>query len=117
MATYVGCASAVLGAPGCNASGSISELAPIFLTSTVTVSGPPHEAAGAANPEIVRSGSEYPSGVYAGNSRPSRHSKAASPGRRGSRPFQRFCRVSHGNTEHLPAAEGPRPPTTLAAGG
>jgi hypothetical protein len=54
--------------------GSISELAPRFWTVTVTARVPFHEAAGAAYPETVRSGSENPSGVYASSSRPSKHS-------------------------------------------
>jgi hypothetical protein len=83
------------------------EVEPMLSTFTVTVTGPPHEAAGEANPETVRSGRENPSELYASSSRPSRLSNAARFGRRRSRPLRRVRRDSFENTDHLPAAEDP----------
>ena len=79
--TVDGGASAVLTAPGCRASGSIIELAPMFWTSTVTDTSLPYEASGEEVPDTIRSGSENPSGENASNCRPSRHSRAARFGR------------------------------------
>ena len=60
-AELVGRASpGVIGTPGSRASGSRIELAPMLAMSTVTVNGPPHEAAGEAYPEIVELGQRRP---------------------------------------------------------
>ena len=68
----------------------------------------PHEATGPAEPLTRRSGSEYPSEEYDSNCRPSSCSRAIRSVRRRVRRSHGRRRVSQGNTEHLPAAEGPR---------
>ena len=75
---------------------------------TETESVLPQAATGPAWPVTRRSGSEYPSEEYDSNCRPSSCSRASRSVRRRARRSSRARRVSQGNTEHLPAAEGPR---------
>src|SRR5205814_2369289 len=102
-------ASAVVVEPGACAIGLVIVLVPMLRIVAVTDRVPPQAAVGPAVPLIVRSGSEKPRVENASRARGSRRSRSARLVRRRARRSGRTCRDSLGNTEHLPAAEGPRP--------
>ena len=95
-------------ADGVCESGSMIVLAPVFWRTAETWYVLPQAATDPAEPVTRKSGSEYPSEEYDSNCRPSSRSRAARSVRRRARRLSRARRVSQGNTEHLPAAEGPR---------
>ena len=72
------------------------------------ISAPPGGDRPGRASRLARSGSEYPSEEYDSNCRPSSCSRVIRSVRRRVRRLSRARRVSQGNTEHLPAAEGPR---------